>query len=68
MIANLQVVLQNELLKWDPNQCPQLNAEMSGYLIPDDNVIQDSVVALAIAEECASKAFIQGRVMGVIEI
>ncbi len=68
MIANLQVVLQNQQLKWDPDQCPQLNSEMSGYLIPDDNVIQDSVMALAIAEECSSQAFLTGRVMGIIEV
>lgn len=68
MIANLQVVLQNEQLKWNPEQCPQLNSEMQGYMIPDDAVIQDSVMALAIAEECSSKAFLTGRVMGVIQV
>ena len=40
---------------------------MRGYQLPDDNVVQDSVIALAIAEEYAPEAHISsgGRILGV---
>lgn len=66
IIAQLEVALQNQLLKWDPTACEQLDSEMRGYQIPDDGVVQDSVIALAIAEEFAPEAHYQGRVVGVI--
>ena len=28
---------------WDAEACPELDAEMRGYQLPDDNVVQDSV-------------------------
>jgi Terminase RNaseH-like domain len=56
IISQLQIALQNWTLKWDPHACPQLDAEMRGYQLPDDNVTQDSVIALAIALEHAAQA------------
>lgn len=52
ILANLKLATQNWLIKWDPSPdaCEQLDVEMRGYQIPDENVVQDSVMALAIAE------------------
>ncbi len=54
IIQQLRIALQNQLIKWDAETCPELDAEMRGYQLPDDNVVQDSVVALAIALEHAA--------------
>lgn len=62
IISGLKVCLQNHLLKWDPIECSQLDAEMRGYQEPDDHVVQDSVMALAIAEEHAHLAHKVGTV------
>ena len=63
IIQQLNVALQNWVIKWDPNECPQLDAEMRGYQLPDDNVEQDSVMALAIALEHAPQAHRGARVI-----
>jgi hypothetical protein len=66
IIQQLKLKMQQWCIKWNPEACPQLDAEMRGYQIPDDNVVQDSVMALAIAEEFAAKAHLrQGRIVGV---
>ena len=66
ILQQLKIALQNETLKWDPDACPQLDAEMRGYQLPDDNFVQDSVMTLAIALEHADKAHLAtGRVLGV---
>jgi hypothetical protein len=66
IIQQLKLKMQQWCIKWNAEACPQLDAEMRGYQIPDDNVVQDSVMALAIAEEFATKAHLrQGRVIGV---
>lgn len=62
IISQVNLGLQNGTLKWDPEACHQLTAEVKGYRIPDDKVVQDSVIALAIAEEYAAKAHTTGRV------
>lgn len=66
IIQQLNVALQNQVLKWDISECPQLDAEMRGYQLPDDNVEQDSVIALAIALEHAPQAHRGGRVLPII--
>jgi len=58
IIQQLNLQLQLHQLKWNPAQCPQLDAEMRGYQLPDDNVVQDSVMALAIALEHAPQAYL----------
>lgn len=68
IISKLEVALQNQLLKWDPDGCSQLDAEIRGYQQPDDSVVQDSVIALAIAVECSERAFQQGRISKVIQV
>lgn len=68
IIYELKLLLQNQCLKWDPVACSQLQSEMKGYQLPDDNVVQDSVIALAIAEEYAAGAYATGRVLGVYQV
>jgi Terminase RNaseH-like domain len=65
IIEQLQIAVQNWVIKWDPAACPQLDAEMRGYQRPDDNVVQDSVIALAIALEHAPLAH-KGRVLDIM--
>lgn len=65
IISQFKLALQNELIKWDSDEVSQLDAEVRGYQLPDDNVVQDSVMALAIALEYAPKAHAVGRVRGV---
>jgi hypothetical protein len=64
ILAGLTVSLQNWLLKWNPNECEQLDVEVRGYQLPDDNVVQDSVITLAIAEEHAGLAHTRAGKLG----
>jgi hypothetical protein len=69
ILSNLKIATENQLIAWDPVECHQLDTEMRGYQIPDDHVVQDSVITLAIAESCAGEAHIRtGRVIGVVEV
>jgi len=68
IIEQLKIAVQNWTIKWDPEAVPQLNAEMRGYQLPEANVEEDSVVALAIALEHAPHAYQGGRVLGVIRV
>jgi hypothetical protein len=67
IIQQLKIAIQGWLIQWDENACPQLDAEMHGYQLIDDNVVQDSVIALAIALEHAPLAHpTGGRLLPVI--
>jgi hypothetical protein len=55
IIEALRRALQLQLLKWHPS-LTQLTAEMRDYQLPDDNVVQDSVISLAIALAHAAEA------------
>ena len=66
IIQQLKIAVQSWCIKWDADACPQLDAEMRGYQLPDDNVVQDSVIALAIALEHAPHAHRGGRVGRII--
>jgi hypothetical protein len=66
IIEQLKIAVQNQHIKWDADTCPQLDSEMRGYQLPDDNVVQDSVIALAIALEHAPHAHRGGRVGPII--
>jgi hypothetical protein len=66
ILQETKALLQAACLKWDPLACPQLDVEMRGYAIPDENVVQDSVMTLAIAVGCVGElAYKIGRVMAV---
>jgi len=50
-----------------PEECAQLFTELRNYQIPDEHVQQDSVMALALACDCAPQIYAPGRVMAVLE-
>ena len=68
IIAQLRLYLQQQMLKWRADECPELDAEMRGYQLPDDDVRQDSVMTLAIALDHADKAYRTGRVLAVAQV
>jgi hypothetical protein len=49
IISNLELLVEKHRLGYSANDVPQLDVEMRGYQVPDDAVIQDSVMSLAIA-------------------
>lgn len=51
IINGLTVAIEHHELHYNKEQWPQLDAELRGYQIPDDDVTQDSVMALAIADD-----------------
>lgn len=55
-LANLKIAFQKELIRYDAAEWPQLDQELRGYRVPDDDVVQDSVIALAIAYAHATAA------------
>lgn len=67
IIENLQIALEGRALQWDAIAWPQLDAEMRGYQVPDDNIVQDSVMSLAINNEHMNSPFLAGK-MSVIEV
>jgi hypothetical protein len=66
-LEGIQYALEQGLLKAHPDECAQLFTELRNYQIPDEHVQQDSVMALAIACDCAPQVYAQGRVMAVIQ-
>ena len=63
MLKGLDIGFSNELLRYSADHYPQLDVELRGYQVPDDNVIQDSVIALAIAWDRAGEAHLsKGRI------
>lgn len=68
MISGLQIAFQNGLLRFNAKAWPQLMEELSIYMADDRHLVQDSVIALAIAHENAlfSGRQIVGRIRGVL--
>lgn len=62
ILEELQIALENRTLRWSRRAWPQLDNEVRGYQIPDDNIIQDSVMALAIGVGNLTAAYSTGRV------
>ncbi len=56
IIQGVNAALQFQEIKWDPKQCPELDAEMRGYRQKDEHIKQDCVMALAIAMGVGSEA------------
>jgi len=56
ILALLKGSFQKELLKFDGAQWPQMETEMRGYKIPDGDIVQDTVMALAIGNAHASQS------------
>ena len=60
ILAALHRQLSLQELTWNPSLAPQLDAEIRGYKLKDDNIRQDTVLALAIALEHAAEAYRPG--------
>lgn len=60
IIEQLQLALEARDLQWSERVWPQLDLEVRGYQIPDDNIVQDSVIALAIANSHVSTTYSGG--------
>jgi hypothetical protein len=71
-IEKLASALQSQHLQFPKNDLTQLYAELVGYVRPDDHVVQDSVMALALAIDQAPEAYSAknrpGRVMSVVYV
>jgi hypothetical protein len=69
-IEQLARKLQNWELQFDARDLTQLYNELCGYTVPDDYIVQDSVMSLALAIDQAAEAFSAknqpGRLMDVI--
>jgi Terminase RNaseH-like domain len=69
-IEQLARKLQHWELQFDARELTQLHNELAGYTLPDDYVVQDSVMSLALAIDQAPEAYSAknqpGRVMGVM--
>jgi hypothetical protein len=68
IIDNLEFAVEKGHVAWNARQMPQLDAEMRGYQTPDENVIQDSVMALAIGLSYITFKAPRGRVRRVIRV
>jgi hypothetical protein len=70
IIQGLASALQHMQLQYDRRALPQLHNELLGYQVPDDYIVQDSVMALAIGIDGAPEAYSAknrpGRVMSVV--
>lgn len=62
IISNLEIGFENDLIQYSARDWPQLDSELRGYQVPDDNVIQDSVMSLAIAYDEVNAGAAKGRV------
>lgn len=49
IIENTQLTLERRGVRWSATEWPQLDEEVRGYQVPDDNIVQDSVMTLAMA-------------------
>lgn len=56
IIAQLSLAFQNQQLRYDKEQWPQLDAELRSYQWDDKALVQDSVMALAIALDYMTEA------------
>lgn len=63
ILQGLRQGFQEQTVKYDPRACHQLDAELRAYMLPDDNLVQDSVMALAIAYEYVGIEPPKGRIL-----
>lgn len=61
ILKGLVIAFQKEVLKYRGDVWTQLDAELRGYQIPDDQIVQDSVMALAIGYDYVGKVHLRGR-------
>lgn len=64
ILEELKFALEKQELRWSAVEWPQLDSEVRGYQIPDDAIVQDSVMALSIGNHhVLTGASTQGRVL-----
>lgn len=68
IISNLELLVEQHSISYSAADWPQLDAEMRGYQLPDTNVVQDSVMAMAIGASYVSARSHKGRVRRVIRV
>jgi hypothetical protein len=66
-IEGLSSALENQTLKAHPDDCEPLIRELRDYQVPDEHVVQDCVMATAIAIACAPQIFTLARMRPIIE-
>jgi len=68
ILSKTQLRLEQQTLRWSSVKWPQLDAEMRAYQLPDDAIVQDSVIATAIGVEAGDYAPVRrkGKVRAVI--
>lgn len=66
IIEGLNIELENRRIRWDRSTWYQLDVEVRGYQVPDDEIVQDSVIALAIGVEHLGAVYTAGRVGRVV--
>lgn len=54
MIRKMEAAIENHDVIWDKNAWPILHSEFEAYQLPDDNVIQDCVMAACIGHDFMS--------------
>jgi hypothetical protein len=67
IISGLTVAIEHHEIEYNAEQWPQLDAELRGYQIPDDDVTQDSVMALAIADDGSRGPSGRGRIRRIVK-
>jgi hypothetical protein len=66
-IEGLSSALENQTLKAHPDDCEPLIRELRDYQVPDEHVVQDCVMATAIAIACAPQIFTLARMRPIVE-
>jgi hypothetical protein len=57
IIAGLAAMIEAQELKYNPEEVPQLHRELLAYALPDEYLVQDSVMSLSIAVEAIGKSY-----------
>lgn len=65
-LNELKYALEAQELKWNPAEVPALEAEMRQYKLEDENIEQDTVMALSIAVHYGAQAAIEQQSSGVL--
>jgi hypothetical protein len=69
ILEELQLLLEQRGIRWSAVEWPQLDEEVRGYQVPDESIVQDSVMSLAIGIDYINQAVGRtGKVMRPIRI
>jgi len=70
IISELKFGVSAGTIKWNADECAELDAEMRYYKLADEGIAQDCVMSLAIAVHHGTEAAAEsgGRVLGVVRV